>query len=141
MNSTYATEQFVKLFGTLPVEREKPKPPQPPESSVMIPKLPPAEDGLVIYHVVPRRKDGRWNVKKEGGAKPSAVCDTKEQAIEAAKGFAQTLPWSKVIIHNKDGKVSQEHEYGTAPEPEPRPVGDWEHEPIDETEQGKVQDY
>lgn len=140
MKSTFATEQFVKLFGTLPVEREKPAPQQPPESSTMIPKLG-SNDGQVVYHVVPRRKDNRWNVKKEGGDKPSAVCDTKAQAVEAAKGFAQNLPWSKVVIHNKDGKVSQEFNYGEAPEPEPKPVGEWEREEIEETEEGKVQDY
>lgn len=140
MNSTYATEQFVKLFGALPVKREAPQPKQPPESSTMIPKLTSA-DGQVVYHVVPRRKDSRWNVKKEGGTKPSAVCDTKGQAIESARGFAQSQSWAKVVIHNKDGKVSQEFEYGQAPEPEPKPVGEWEREEIEETEEGKVQDY
>jgi hypothetical protein len=144
MKSTYATEQFVKLFGTLPSKRVDPAPKQAPESSTMIPPISAAPGEKVIYHVVPRRKDSRWNVKKEGGAKPSAVCDTKERAVEAARGFAQNLPWSQVIVHNKDGKIASEVNYGTAPEappPEPKPVGEWDREPPDETQEEQVQDY
>jgi hypothetical protein len=144
MKSTYATELFVKLFGTMPKKRVEPQRTQPPESSVMIPKLPPEPGEKVIYHVAPRRKDNRWAVKKEGGAKPSAVCDTKEQAIEAARAFAQNLPWSQVVIHNRDGKIAQEFTYGEQPEPppaKPRPVGEWRRVPKDDTETvGGVQD-
>ncbi len=143
MKSTYATEQFVKLFGTLPASRVEPAPRQAPESSTMIPRMA-ARDGQVIYHVVPRRKDNRWSVKKAGGTKPSAVCDTKEQAVEAARGFAQSQPWSQVVVHNKDGKVAQQLNYGTppeAPEREAKPVGDWDREPPDETQEEQVQDY
>jgi hypothetical protein len=143
MKSTYATELFVKLFGTMPKKRVEPQRTQPPESSVMIPKLAPEPGEKVIYHVAPRRKDNRWAVKKEGGAKPSAVCDTKEQAIEAARAFAQNLPWSQVVIHNRDGKIAQDFTYGEAPDtPAPaKPVGEWEREMPDETEEEKVQDY
>ncbi len=144
MKSTYATEQFVKLFGTLPAKRTHAAPKPAPESSTMVPPVSAAPGEKVIYHVVPRRKDARWNVKKEGGAKPSAVCDTKEQAIEAARGFAQNLPWSQVVVHKKDGKIANEFNYGTAPAApalDAKPVGEWDREPPDETQEEQVQDY
>lgn len=138
MKSTFATEMFVKLFGAMPKPRVPQRKPEPPTSAIMVPDRPATAGGKVIYHVVPRRKDDRWNVKKEGAAKPSSVCDTKDQAIEAARGFAQNLTWSQVIIHNKDGKVAQEFSYGAPPaghEPDnAKAVGDWSRDPEDETE-------
>ncbi|MCC7510427.1 MAG: DUF2188 domain-containing protein [Planctomycetes bacterium] len=141
MKSTFATELFVKLFGELPRKRVEPQPVQPPPSGIMVPNIVAAPGERVVYHVTPRRGDSRWNVKKEGGSKPSAVCDTKELAIEAARGFAHNLALAQVIIHNKDGKVSQEYSYGTPTEPRPttepepaKPVGDWNRETEDETE-------
>lgn len=138
MKSTFATEMFVKLFGAMPRPREPQHRPEPPTSAIMVPDRPAPSGGKVIYHVVPRRKDDGWNVKKEGANKPSSVCDTKDQAIEAARGFAQNLPWSQVVIHNKDGKIAQEFSYGTPPEGHTdkpaKPVGDWSRDPEDETE-------
>lgn len=130
MKSTYASELFVKLFGSLPRPKAPPAPkPEPPPSGVMVPNIAAVSGEPVVYHVVPRRNDDGWNVKKEGGSRPSAVCDTKEAAIEAAKGFAHNLPLSRVVIHNKDGKISQELNYGgTATRFEPADDDDYPEE-------------
>jgi hypothetical protein len=145
MHSTYAVELFAELFGTLPNTRHPRAAAQPPASDIMVPNLPDPH-GQVVYHVVPRRKDGRWNVKKEGATRPSAVCDTKDEAIEQARTFAKNLPWSKLVIHNRDGQISDEFNYGTPPENatqfEPTSqVGEWERQPADDTERDDVQDY
>ncbi|MCA8934817.1 MAG: DUF2188 domain-containing protein [Planctomycetes bacterium] len=160
MGSTFATELFVKLFGVMP-----PKPGSKtdgkgaPKTEVLVPNRPAEPGGKVIYHVTPRKKDDRWNIKKEGGARPSAVCENKDEAIDRAREIAKNLPWSQVVIHNKDGKISNEYNYGAAPgERKPqektppdsaevsakaRPTDDWSDDFPDETESddGFVDDY
>jgi hypothetical protein len=112
--STYATELFVKLFGLLPGDR-KPEPARAtPKTEVLVPNKPAAPGGKVIYHVTPR-EDDRWNIRKEGGNRPSAVVDNKDSAVERAREIAKNLSWSQVVIHNKDGKIAQEFSYGGPP--------------------------
>lgn len=113
MPSTFATEMFVKLFGVMPPKPVGTAPKKPaPKTEVLVPNRPAQPGDKVIYHVTPRKKDDRWNVRKEGGARPSAVCVTKEEAVDRAREIATNLPWSQVVIHNKDGKISNEYNYG-----------------------------
>jgi hypothetical protein len=137
MKSTYSVELFAELFGTLPKTREPRPAPKPPESDVMVPRLSMAPEGQVVYHVVPRRQDSRWNVKKEGATRPSAVCDTKDEAVEQARGFAKNQPWSRLVVHRKDGTIADEFTYGTPRDPADT-AADWTEEA---TENGQVQDY
>ena len=149
MKSTFATELFVKLFGVMPPTKGKKNQPQAPKTEVMVPNRSAEPGGKVIYHVTPRRKDDRWNIKKEGASRPSAVCDTKQEAIERARELAQSQGWSQVVIHNKDGKIAQEFSYGERPgdgaksSSKPKPVDDVSDERPEETESddGFVDDY
>ncbi|MCB9894646.1 MAG: DUF2188 domain-containing protein [Planctomycetes bacterium] len=134
MPSTFATELFVKLFGVLPSDRS-PKPPasKAPKTEVLVPNRPAEPGGKVIYHVTPR-KDDRWNIRKEGGARPSAVCTNKDEAIERAREIAKNAGWSQIIVHNKDGKIAQEFNYGDASgQRAPKIEEEWE---PDETDRG-----
>lgn len=115
MPSPFATELFVKLFGVMPPDRKRQAAaPKAPNTQVLVPNRPAAAGEKVIYHVTPRQ-DERWNIRKEGGARPSAVCQNKDEAIERAREIAKNLPWSQIVIHNKDGKISGEYEYGGPP--------------------------
>lgn len=135
MPSPFATELFVKLFGVMPPRPGDKPANRPPKTEVMVPNRPAEPGGKIIYHVTPRRGDDRWNIKKEGGARPSAVCTNKDEAIARAREIAQNQGWSQVIVHNKDGKVANEFNYGDRPAPRPQATDDdWE--PIDETDAG-----
>lgn len=135
MPSTFATELFVKLFGVMPPSAAKQKISESPKTEVMVPNRPAAPGSKVIYHVTPRNKDDRWNIKKEGGARPSAVCNNKDEAIARAREIAQNQGWSQVIVHNKDGKIAHEFNYGEKAAPKTQATDDdWE--PVDETDAG-----
>lgn len=124
MKSTFATELFVKLFGVMPPRKgEKPGRDAPPKTEVMVPDRPADPGGKIIYHVTPRHKDDRWNIKKEGGSRPSAVCDTKDEAVQRARELAQNQGWSQVVVHNRDGKVANEYNYGDRPKPQHEEAG------------------
>ena len=140
MPSTFATELFVKLFGEMPPKpgAKKKQKQGTPKTEVLVPNRLAEPGGKVIYHVTPRRKDDRWNIRKEGGSRPSAVCDTKDEAVGRAREIAQNQPWSQVVIHNKNGKIAAEYSYGAAPDgravsEEARPDDDWV---PDETDRG-----
>ena len=83
-----------------------------------------APDGeRVVYHVTPRKKDGRWNVRRRGAERPSHVADTKEIAIDKAREFADRRSWAQVIIHNQDGRIAEEYVYGGPERRTERPTG------------------
>jgi hypothetical protein len=131
MASTFTTEMFVKLFGVMPPKPvSQPEPAQSPKTEVLVPNRAALPGEKVIYHVTMRR-DGRWGIRKEGGERPSAVCDTKDEAVERAREIARNLPWSQLIVHNMDGKVAHDFNYG-APREASEP-SDWE---PDETDVG-----
>ncbi|MCB9933800.1 MAG: DUF2188 domain-containing protein [Planctomycetes bacterium] len=129
MASTFTTEMFVKLFGVMPAKPgPAPEPRKAPKTEVLVPNRAAQPGEKIIYHVTPRN-DQRWGIRKEGGSRPSAVCENKDEAVERAREIARNLPWSQVIIHNMDGKIAQEFSYGG-----PRETGDsgeWEPEETD----------
>ncbi len=65
-------------------------------------------------HVLPD-KDG-WRVERESAKRASKVCETKAEAIEAGKNIAKNQK-AELVIHNKDGKISQANSYGNDPNP------------------------
>jgi len=72
-----------------------------------------------VFHVTPYVNS--WKVKTEGAGpyEFEAVMDTKDEAERVAKEHARAQQPSQVIIHNKDGKISDESTYGDDPESSP----------------------
>lgn len=64
-------------------------------------------------HVVPN-PDGGWDVKGEKNSKATKHTETKKEAIDFAREIAKNQQ-SELIIHNKDGKISDKDSYGKDP--------------------------
>lgn len=67
------------------------------------------------HHVVPA-SNGGWNIKKGGADRASAHTETKTQAIDIARKISQNQG-SELVIHNKNGKISQSDSHGNDPFP------------------------
>ena len=67
------------------------------------------------FHVTPFHNG--WQVKAEGAAEfdQEAVVDTKEHAIDLARGHARQVQPSQVIVHKSDGVIEEEFTYGDDP--------------------------
>lgn len=65
-------------------------------------------------HVTPRPEG--WAVKVEGNSRASSIEDTKAKALEVARERAK-VDKVEVVIHNKDGKISDSDSYGNDPMP------------------------
>lgn len=68
-----------------------------------------------VFHVTPFVNS--WKVKTEcaGPYEFEAVMDTKDEAVRIAKEHARAQIPSQVIIHNQDGRISDESTYGDDP--------------------------
>lgn len=65
------------------------------------------------FHVIPDVNS--WKVKNEADPKYDALVDDKDRAVELARQYAKENVPSQVIIHNRDGKISDEFTYGDDP--------------------------
>lgn len=65
-------------------------------------------------HVVPHEEG--WAVKREGAKRASSVHGTKAPATEAGRKTAKAEK-VELVIHNKDGKISDKDSYGNDPNP------------------------
>ncbi len=65
-------------------------------------------------HVVPSQ--GKWAVKGDGNKRASTVTDTQDEAIKAARQIARNQG-SDVVIHCRDGRISDKDSYGNDPFP------------------------
>lgn len=65
-------------------------------------------------HVIPSGKD--WAVKGEKNSRKTKITETKAEAIERARNIARNKK-SELVIHNKDGKISDKDSYGNDPHP------------------------
>ena len=70
-----------------------------------------------VVHVVPNKKRGGWDVKKEGSKRPSVHADLKTDAVARGKELAKKAPTGQIKIHKQDGKIQTEHTYGKDPHP------------------------
>lgn len=61
-------------------------------------------------HVTPR-KDGKWNVIREGAGRASAVADTQAEAIKEGRRLAQDGK-GELAIHGEDGRIRDKRSYG-----------------------------
>lgn len=65
-------------------------------------------------HVVPRGSG--WAVKGEGNSRATAITSTKQEAIDKARNIARNQG-AELIIHNRNGKISQKDSHGRDPYP------------------------
>jgi hypothetical protein len=54
---------------------------------------------------VVRREDGRWDVKKPGGQRPSAVVNTQSEAIRRGSEILHNGGGGELRIHGVDGVI------------------------------------
>jgi Uncharacterized protein conserved in bacteria (DUF2188) len=66
-------------------------------------------------HVVPS-PGGGWNIKQGGAERASRHLELKQDAIYRAREISRNLG-SELIIHNRDGKISQCDSHGPDPHP------------------------
>lgn len=70
----------------------------------------------MVYHVTPS-SNGGWDIKKEGGKRPSDHLEKKTDAIARGKELAKKAPLSQIKIHKQDGTIQTEYTYGDDPYP------------------------
>lgn len=66
-------------------------------------------------HVVPN-PNGGWDIKGENNSKSTKHTDTKNEAIEIAREIAKNQK-SELVIHNKNGQISDKDSFGDDPCP------------------------
>ena len=67
------------------------------------------------HHVVPN-PEGGWDVKRGGGEKASRHFETKQEAIDGGREISRNQG-TELIIHNRDGRISQSDSHGNDPCP------------------------
>lgn len=65
-------------------------------------------------HVVPH-KDG-WAVIGENNSRRTKITATKKDAVDRAREIAKNQK-TELVIHNRDGKISDKDSYGNDPFP------------------------
>jgi uncharacterized protein YdaT len=66
-------------------------------------------------HVAPN-PDGGWDIKQSGGERSSGHFDRKQDAVDRARQISRNQE-TELVIHNKDGKISQKDSHGGDPFP------------------------
>ncbi len=62
-------------------------------------------------HVVPNADKSGWDIKRSGNERSSGHFDTKQEAIDRAREISRNAN-DELMIHNKDGKISQKDSHG-----------------------------
>ncbi len=68
----------------------------------------------VTYHVVPNEHGG-WNVQQENTGKIFGTHQFRTQAILQARDLAQSHEYSLLVVHDKNGQVEKQYNYGRLP--------------------------
>lgn len=68
---------------------------------------------------VVRREDGRWEVTKPGGQRPSAVTDTQSEAIRRGGEILQNDGGGELRIHRVDGVIRDQRTIAPGNDPYP----------------------
>jgi hypothetical protein len=71
--------------------------------------------GRADYHVTPSAQ-GRWEVRREGAVRASAIFDRKSEAMARGRELAQTSG-AVLVEHGKDGRVLDSTSFGNDPNP------------------------
>ncbi len=72
-----------------------------------------------VYHVVPNADRSRWVISRENDDRFREEYETKEAAVDAAKGRARGEEPSQVKVHLSDGNMEYESTYGDDPRRSP----------------------
>ena len=67
------------------------------------------------HHIVPN-ENGGWDVKRNGADRASVHTDTKQEAIDKGRTISRKQA-TELVIHNKDGKISNSDSHGNDPCP------------------------
>lgn len=67
------------------------------------------------HHIVPN-ENGGWDVKRNGADRASVHTDTKQEAIDKGRVISRNQA-TELVIHNKDGKISNSDSHGNDPRP------------------------
>lgn len=67
------------------------------------------------HHIVPN-ENGGWDVKRNGADRASVYTDTKQEAIDKGRVISRNQA-TELVIHNKDGKISNSDSHGNDPCP------------------------
>jgi hypothetical protein len=65
-------------------------------------------------HVV-KHNEG-WAIRGAGNEKSTKIVDTKEQAVNIARGIAKNQH-SELVIHGRNGRIQEKNTYGSDPFP------------------------
>lgn len=65
----------------------------------------------VVYNV------NKWQLKKENSSRALSNHQTKAEAVTNGRNMAKNQKPSQLLIHNKNGRISNEHTYGSDPYP------------------------
>lgn len=67
------------------------------------------------HHIV-SNPGGGWDVKRNEADRASGHFETKQEAIDAGRRISQNQH-TELVIHNKDGKISNSDSHGNDPCP------------------------
>lgn len=67
------------------------------------------------HHIVPN-PDGGWDVKRNGADRASGHFETKKEAVDRGRQISRNQE-TELIIHNRDGQISQSDSHGNDPCP------------------------
>ena len=68
------------------------------------------------YHVI-AKSNGEWSVKRNGADRATGNFPTKKGAVATARTLVTKSGGGELIIHGKDGRVSQRDSYESDPNP------------------------
>lgn len=72
----------------------------------------------VTYHVVPGGH-GKWNIEQENTGQVVSNHRTRIEAILRGRDLAQGHEYSLLVVHDREGHVEKEYNYGRLPRKSP----------------------
>jgi len=67
------------------------------------------------HHIVPNTAGG-WDIKSDGAKRSSGHFDTKREAEQRGREISRNQR-TELVIHNRDGKISNSDSHGNDPYP------------------------
>ena len=72
----------------------------------------------VTYHVVPAEHGG-WSVQQENTGQVFGTHHSRTDAILQARDLARTHEYSLLVVHDREGQVEKQYNYGKLPRSSP----------------------